>query len=180
MTWLHANPCDWTQARLPLLAGGELAGSDRRETERHLITCPDCRHQLQRVRSALSVLRDSAAWPDPVVDDRPLWPPLRRQIRETRREVKPRIAVRLGMGVALAASLALVAFGVWQWTSRNALSKVADGREEPGSTWENFERSRRDWTSSVAESTSSSNDQPQVTPVALEGIRKNEAIGLGQ
>jgi len=38
------------------MAGGELAGHDRRKTERHLIGCPDCRKHLDSLHAALGAL----------------------------------------------------------------------------------------------------------------------------
>jgi hypothetical protein len=44
---MRRNPCGWFQARLPLLAGNDLVGPERREVERHLIGCAGCRQRLE-------------------------------------------------------------------------------------------------------------------------------------
>lgn len=83
ITWDRA--CRWTQARLPLLAGGELVGADRRLVERHLIGCPSCRHHLHAHQTAQDVLH-TAATISPTRSEAPsLWPALARQLREQRR-----------------------------------------------------------------------------------------------
>jgi len=82
------NPrCKWVRDRLPLMAGDELQGPDRRRVERHLIGCPDCRAQQVGVGQALEVLRTVAATPPAAPDAPSLWPALARQIRESRRPV---------------------------------------------------------------------------------------------
>ena len=55
--------CRWVRDRLPLLAGGELTGADRRKVERHLIACPDCRRHERSLAGALGVLQAAAARP---------------------------------------------------------------------------------------------------------------------
>jgi anti-sigma factor RsiW len=77
--------CKWVHDNLPLLAGGELVGPDRRKVERHLIGCPECRQHQAALADAVSVLHAVAAHP-PVRPDAPsLWPALARQMRESRR-----------------------------------------------------------------------------------------------
>jgi anti-sigma factor RsiW len=100
--------CRWVRARLPLLAGDELAGSERRRVERHLLGCSDCRQRRVVLTNALDVLHAAAAQ-SPVEPEAPsLWPALARQIRESRRPVEsPGFALlscggfRLGLGPAL-------------------------------------------------------------------------------
>ena len=81
------NPrCKWVRDRLPLLAGGELAGVERRRTERHLIGCSQCRSHRLALGAALDALHAAAAGPPPTAAASPsLWPALARQIRESRR-----------------------------------------------------------------------------------------------
>lgn len=120
MANLWYSPCRWTRARLPLLAGGDLIGAERRQVERHLIGCPSCRARLAEHRQALDVLATVAQ----VRPERPnapsLWPALARQLREERHPVARTFAWGLGngwswtlptAGLALAAS-ALVAVGL--------------------------------------------------------------------
>ncbi|GAC1474558.1 MAG: hypothetical protein NVSMB9_25150 [Isosphaeraceae bacterium] len=87
--------CRWVCDRLPLMAGGELTGSDRRMVDRHLIACPACRTRKASLVGVLDVLH-AAAGHSPVgrgVDgpsSQSLWPALARQIREARHE--PRVS----------------------------------------------------------------------------------------
>jgi anti-sigma factor RsiW len=105
---MSRNGCKSTRLRLPLLAGGELLGNDRREVERHVIGCNDCRHHLESLRKSLQVLH-IAAESVPVRPDAPsLWPALSRQIRESRRPVPASWASRFAWPIAgMAATLAL-------------------------------------------------------------------------
>ncbi len=76
--------CRWVRDRLPLLAGGELMGADRRQVERHLIACAGCRRHERSLVGALGALH-TAALESPVKAEAPsLWPALARQIRESR------------------------------------------------------------------------------------------------
>jgi len=75
--------CRWVRGRLPLLAGGELAGAARRTVERHLLTCPGCRRRRESLGESLAALRSSSAAEGPAMP--PLWPALARQVRESRR-----------------------------------------------------------------------------------------------
>ena len=84
------DACAWSRTRLPLFAGGELVGSERRKTERHLITCSQCRDRLESLRSSLSVLKTLGMDSGPRFDHPSLWPALARQIRESRREPQSR------------------------------------------------------------------------------------------
>jgi len=88
-----SNPqCKWVRDRLPLLAGNDLLGSERRRVERHLIGCSHCRGRRDALGSAFGVLQ-LAAGESPLNGDAPsLWPALARQIREARRP-----APRLGL-----------------------------------------------------------------------------------
>lgn len=104
--------CRWTRSRLPLLAGGDLIGPERRRAERHLVGCPECRRQLASTQAALDALR-TAATCDPAPPTPSLWPELSRQIRESRRPERtawPRLLA--WPGAALAASLLLTLGGV--------------------------------------------------------------------
>jgi hypothetical protein len=103
--------CAQVRSRLPLLAGGELVGPERRLAERHLLGCDRCRRKLADLRRSQTVL-SAAASHDPIEPNAPsLWPVLARQIRESRRpalgwsRVEPRTLVRVA--VSLAACLAL-------------------------------------------------------------------------
>lgn len=113
--------CRWVRARLPLLAGRELVGFERRRVERHLIGCPDCRRRRGLLSDALDVLHAAGA-ESPVGPDSPsLWPALALQIRESRRPVSsPDFAslpfsfgglrlgpALLGLGLGLAALVAI-------------------------------------------------------------------------
>src|SRR6478736_4011665 len=85
--------CRWVRDRLPLLAGGELMGADRRKVERHLIACAGCRQHERSLVGALGVLQAVAAQsPAAGADEAPsLWPALARQIRESRHEPASRL-----------------------------------------------------------------------------------------
>jgi len=126
------NPrCKWVRDRLPLLAGDDLRGLDRRRAERHLIGCSHCRQHQAALGRALETLRTVATIP-PVPPDAPsLWPALARQIRESRRPVPapafpfsfppsfawlrihPWPALGLGLGLGVLAALG-VGLGVRQ------------------------------------------------------------------
>ena len=80
------NPrCNWVRDRLPLLAGVELLGAERRRVERHLIGCAQCREHRHALGRALDVLHAAAAEPPTAAEAGSLWPALARQIRESRR-----------------------------------------------------------------------------------------------
>jgi len=80
------NPrCNWVSDRLPLYAGDDLRGLDRRRVERHLIGCPQCRQHQTALGQALETLRTAAAVTPAAPDTPSLWPALARQIREARR-----------------------------------------------------------------------------------------------
>jgi anti-sigma factor RsiW len=100
------DACRWVRRKLPLLAGGDLLGPERRRAERHLVGCPDCRRVLESLRSALDVLHASAeASPVPAEASAPLWPALERQIRESRRPlpaVWPRVLTWAAGGLVAA------------------------------------------------------------------------------
>lgn len=80
---LHQR-CRWVRDRLPLLVGGELVGLDRRDVERHLIACRECRREHASLTGAIEALHAAAL---PATADVPavsLWPALERQIHEAR------------------------------------------------------------------------------------------------
>src|SRR3954447_7113099 len=82
------NPrCKWVCDRLPLLAGDDLQGVDRRHVERHLIGCPQCRERQTSLGRAMETLRVVAMTPSAPAEAASLWPALERQIRESRRPV---------------------------------------------------------------------------------------------
>lgn len=81
---MNLNACRWVRARLPLLAGDDLIGPDRRLTERHLVACPYCRRHLDALRGVLQTLHNAAEVPAIVPETPSLWPDLARQIRESR------------------------------------------------------------------------------------------------
>jgi len=102
--------CRWVRARLPLLAGLELVGFERRQVERHLIGCPECRQRRALLSKALEVLHTAGAQSPTKPDAPSLWPALALQIRESRRPVSaPDLGsisfsfggFRLGLGPAL-------------------------------------------------------------------------------
>lgn len=78
------NRCRWVRARLPLLAGGDLIGLERRRVERHLHLCPACRALLSSYREALQALQAAAERPASSADAPSVWPALAQQIRESR------------------------------------------------------------------------------------------------
>jgi hypothetical protein len=108
---MRNNLCGWVRARLPLLAGGDWLGPDRRPVERHLIGCASCRQHLEGLRFAVSALRTTAAVHVPGVENASLWPALVRQIREARRpepawsSIWPRRLVRFGLAAAVLVAL---------------------------------------------------------------------------
>lgn len=103
--------CKWVRDRLPLLAGDELFGTERRRVERHLIGCAQCRTHRTALANALEVLH-AASGESPARPDAPtLWPALARQIQESRRHTPParwtqvltwpRLALAAGLVMAL-------------------------------------------------------------------------------
>ncbi len=111
--WADSS-CRWTRNRLPLMAGEDLVGLDRRRTQRHLITCAACRQRLDNLRTSLDVLHTVAAEAPSKVGAPSLWPEVARQIREQRH---PAASASWGVswsnagfwsGAALAAGLVVV------------------------------------------------------------------------
>lgn len=146
--------CRWYARRLPLLAGGELAGSERRKVERHLIACGACRSRREALAGALGVLHAVAAevpaGASDLSDAGSLWPALRQQIREERHaprrpasglglddwsdrlpgwlRLRPRGRVVSLAGLAAAAVVALVAAGGverWAWWRAEGVIRAA-------------------------------------------------------
>ena len=96
------NPrCRWVRDRLPLLAGDDLVGPDRRRVESHLVGCPECRRHRVALGHALRALETASA-SSPARPDAPsLWPDLARQIRESRRPHRgPTFDFRFNFGFA--------------------------------------------------------------------------------
>ena len=103
--------CRWVTARLPLLAGGDLLGLDRRRVERHLLNCPGCCQRFQVLQTTLEHLHTVGNTPSPdSAAGSSLWPALARQIRETRRE---------------AGHSPLVPYRSWAWRAGLAASFLA-------------------------------------------------------
>lgn len=101
--------CKWVRDRLPLLAGDELFGTERRRVERHLIGCAQCRAQRSALANALEVLH-AASGESPSRPDAPtLWPALARQIQESRRHPPPARWTQIVTWPRLALAAGLVA-----------------------------------------------------------------------
>jgi hypothetical protein len=116
---MWVSQCARVRPRLPLLAGGELIGPDRRLAERHLIGCASCRRRLAELQGALGALH-AAADHDPVGPaSASLWPALARQIRESRRpalcwcHVEARTLVRTVVAAAAVLVLAVGSLSLW-------------------------------------------------------------------
>ena len=116
------HQCRWVNRRLPLLAGGELGGLERRKVERHMVGCADCRGRRDASLGALAALRSLREQPPSSVDAPSLWPSLARQIRQSRHaqpalpwwdDLLPRpwgfVGVATALAVVLAAAIALPA-----------------------------------------------------------------------
>ncbi len=82
---MRSPRCRWVRDRLPLLAGDDLVGPDRRRVESHLVGCPGCRRHRVALGRALRALETASASPLARPDAPSLWPDLARQIREARR-----------------------------------------------------------------------------------------------
>jgi len=95
-----SNPrCRWVRDRLPLLAGDDLVGPDRRRVESHMVGCPECRRHRGALGHAMLAL-EAASASSPSRSDAPsLWPDLARQIRESRR---PHRGSTFGFGFSFA------------------------------------------------------------------------------
>lgn len=106
---MRINACRWMRSRLPLLAGDDLVGPERRLVERHLVHCPACRDQLAALRDALGALHAASAvepiGPGPVA----LWPGLAREIRESRRPAPAPWPRRMAWPLAAATAASLLA-----------------------------------------------------------------------
>ncbi|MDR3633156.1 MAG: hypothetical protein P4L84_04915 [Isosphaeraceae bacterium] len=128
--------CKWVRGRLPLSAGDELFGTERRRVERHLIRCAQCRAHQAALANALEVLHAASGEPPARPDAPSLWPALARQIQESRRPApaSPWAFARHWPRLALAAAL-LVALGVTATVRRQgveARAQIADaGRPLP-------------------------------------------------
>lgn len=121
--------CRWVRARLPLMAGDDLRGSERRLAERHLVVCPACRQHLADLRATVDLLRTAVSAP---IAAPALWPDLARQIRESRR---PQPSLRWPRALAwpvtvLAASMLLTVTSLLAFTPRRA-APLAAGRPTP-------------------------------------------------
>jgi anti-sigma factor RsiW len=113
------NPhCKWVRDRLPLLAGGELLGLDRRRVERHLIGCPNCRRHGAVLANALDVLhavREETPSPSNAAS---VWPDVARMISQSRRPAEtwsfawPVFGLRPAFGMGLAFGLLVAGLGV--------------------------------------------------------------------
>ena len=55
--------CAWVRDRLPLLAGDDWLGPDRRRVERHLIGCPTCRRHFRSYNSLERHMQEHASAP---------------------------------------------------------------------------------------------------------------------
>jgi anti-sigma factor RsiW len=113
---MWGNGCRWVRTQLPLLAGGELIGPDRRWVERHLIGCAHCQTDLTALRAALDAVRIAAEHPPVALDSPSLWPALELEIQESRRVVPRAPLSRLASAglaacAALGLALGLLAFG---------------------------------------------------------------------
>ncbi|GIW85956.1 MAG: hypothetical protein KatS3mg108_0280 [Isosphaeraceae bacterium] len=157
------KPCRWVRAQLPLLAGGDLIGPNRRHAERHLLTCNPCRALLQRHQNALHALHTFAASTPPPPAPA-LWPPLQRQIAESRRSPSPwpiPLTRRwLALAAAAAATLTLIAATAWQISQHYHLvvglrPRIARLHPQPV-----FPSSRNQPTNPIASSTSSPSSPP--------------------
>jgi anti-sigma factor RsiW len=112
------SACRWVHTRLPLLAGDDLVGPERRWVERHLAGCAGCRERLESLREALGALHAAASGPVAGETAR-LWPGLSREIRESRRPLTSSWSRRLAVPVlATAAVAALVAVAGVLWSVR--------------------------------------------------------------
>jgi hypothetical protein len=109
--------CRWTRARLPLFAGGDLGGLDRRSVERHLISCDGCRAHRAGLVSALHALHAAAVYDPTTPGALSLWPEIADEIRQSRHPAAGHLgwasifwAPRtLGLGFGLAATVATLA-----------------------------------------------------------------------
>jgi hypothetical protein len=120
---MRREPCRWIKGRLPLLAGGELLGLERRLVERHLLGCPGCRARLAAHAEALAALRAAGRVEPASPQPGALWPALARQIAETRRAPASTVDywsgrrrarwIRLGLAASVLALIAAVGAAAW-------------------------------------------------------------------
>lgn len=116
---MNADRCGWIRRRLPLMAGGELAGQERRRVERHLIVCPGCRQTYSLHQQSLSLLH-AAGRCQPVGAVRSLWPLLQRQIDEARSPHSHPFSFwrRAGLIAAMLGLMAAGGIAAWQLAQR--------------------------------------------------------------
>jgi hypothetical protein len=110
---MRRDRCRWVQPRIPLLAGGELRGHDRRRVERHLIGCGSCRERLGRVSECLQVLQIAGQQGRASDSHQPLWPALSREIQESRREGRPGWWSWGPLAASLLIAVSALGIGAW-------------------------------------------------------------------
>lgn len=136
---MRTSKCRWVRSRLPLLAGGELFGPERRLVERHLLGCAACREQRAGLGASLAVLHETAEV-DPLSRPPGLWPVLERQIREARRPLPEEVSwsrrmlvpvAGLAAALTLSATVGLLAVRWDRARSRDRLVRPVVSRSEP-------------------------------------------------
>lgn len=176
------SACRWARPRLPLLAGGELSGGDRRRVERHLIGCPACRNRLESLASSLGVLRlmgqETVA---PAPSDAPsLWPALARQIREEK-HFEPAFGptyrpALIGLGVAATVAIAagVATWSMGQTGRRSSMRAVASSAPKPPAPAPVPDLKASESSPTVADATGSKSESEAPSPVPPSPSRKGD------
>lgn len=120
---MNAVSCRWVKARLPLFAGGDLAGHDRLLVQRHVRTCSKCAGHLNAHTASMGVLEQVAEIAPSGSSRGSLWDDLRIRISEERRESVLRLPDPVWRAVprwAIAAALVVASlgagYGVWRFS----------------------------------------------------------------
>ena len=104
------------ESQLDAYLDGELEAADARKLESHVAQCPECKRFLDgrlALRSAIAARVPALQAPDVLREN------IRKSLRA--RHVKPAVVWR---GLAIAASLAVVAFGGWQMGFRSGVAEI--------------------------------------------------------
>jgi anti-sigma factor RsiW len=108
--------CAKVKKKLPLLAGGDLATRKERKLRAHIDLCPDCRRELEELRSAIARVKAAAReksageWKDAE------WKALMDRVTAQKADrgrsapIEPRPRWALTSGLAAVALLAVLAF----------------------------------------------------------------------
>lgn len=178
---MTVRTCGWIRKRLPLLAGGELIGEERRQVERHLRGCTDCQDLRDRHEGSLSALRvASASIPGGL--DAPhasLWPDVAARIRESRQPAARTAWIRWGLASASGIAAGLMIFACWPRATAPEATLVMPVIEQPA-TGETVELASDGTSEAKSSEVATALPVPVEAPAPPREERpaRNEGIGL--